>query len=160
MLFLICILLYFFWQGEKGFMTVYTCDHTPPLRERRSRERAESRHLETRTQAEAMETHMACSSSLAQCAASYPGLSLPAMGWSLLYQLYLSWKCPTDLSTGKYYISVFLTEIHSIDNSTLCPVDKKTNQDILNAINCRALWWVLGGGKHENKMIKVKISKI
>lgn len=67
------------------------------------------------------------------------------MGWSLLYQLYLSWKCPTDLSTGKYYIRVFLTEIHSIDNSTLCPVDKKPNQDILNAINCRALWWVLGG---------------
>lgn len=68
-------------------------------------ERAESRHLETRTQAEAMETHsiLACSSSLAQCAASYPGLSLPAMGWSLLYQLYLSWKCPTDLSTSKYY---------------------------------------------------------
>lgn len=38
--FLFVFFYIFFWQGEKGFMTVYTHDHTPPLRERRSRERA------------------------------------------------------------------------------------------------------------------------
>lgn len=147
MLFLIwiIILLYFFLAGrERVYDSLHLC-HTPPLRERKSRERTESRHLEIRPQAEAMETHssLACSSSLAQCAASYPGLSLPAMGWSLLCQLYLSWKCPTDLSTGRYYINVFLTEIHSIDNSTLCPVDKKLTRT----------YWMLSTVEHYGEFL-------